>query len=77
MNIYTFDILTNHCISVEDIDEADRIGFYLHHLETGPLKLPEPSHWKTLKEIAAYNVSKCISSNSDIQNLNIPMSLHK
>ena len=32
MNIYTFDIFTNNCIAVEDIDEADRIGFYLHHL---------------------------------------------
>ena len=26
MNIYTFDIFTNHCIAVEDIDEADRIN---------------------------------------------------
>ena len=30
---------------MEDIDEANRIGFYLQHLEIGPLKLPEPSHW--------------------------------
>ena len=40
MNSYTFNIFTNHYIAVEDIDEADRIGFYLHHLDIGPLKLP-------------------------------------
>ena len=31
----------------------------------------------TLKEIAAYNVTKFISSNSDVQNLHIPKSLYK
>ena len=56
MNIYTFDIFTNHCIAVEDIDEVDRIGFYLHHVEIGPLNLPEPSHFKILKE-AIWNIS--------------------
>ena len=30
----------------------------------------------TLKEIAAYNVAKCITSNNDIQILNIPCSLY-
>ena len=32
---------------------------------------------RTLKEIAVYNVAKCISSNSDVQNLHIPLSLYK
>ena len=32
---------------------------------------------RTLKEIAAYNVAKCISSNSDVQILHIPLSLYK
>ena len=54
MNIYTFDILTNHCIAVEDIDEVDRIGFYLHYVEIGPLNLPESSH---LKIEAIWNIS--------------------
>jgi hypothetical protein len=31
---------------------------------------------RTLKEIAAYNVTKCITSESDVQNLEIPHSLH-
>ena len=56
MNIYTFDIFTNHCIAVEDIDEVDRIGFYLHHVEVGPLNLPELSHLKIVKE-AIWNIS--------------------
>ena len=56
MNIYTFDIFTNHCIAVEEIDETDIIGFHLHHLEIGPLYLPEPSHLKIVKE-AIWNVS--------------------
>ena len=32
---------------------------------------------RTLKQIAAYNVAKCISSKSDVQNLHIPQSLYK
>ena len=56
MNIYTFDIFTNHCIAVEEIDETDIIGFHLHHLEIGPLYLPELSHLKIVKE-AIWNVS--------------------
>ena len=56
MNIYTFDIFTNHCIAVEEIDEADRIGFHLDLLVNGPLYLPEPSHLKVVKE-ADWNIS--------------------
>ena len=32
---------------------------------------------RTLKEIAAYNVTKCCSGNSDVQNLHNPQSLYK
>ena len=32
---------------------------------------------RTLKQIPAYNVAKCISSKSDVQNLHIPQSLYK
>ena len=56
MNIYTFDIFTNHCNTMEEIYETDRIGFHLHHLEIGPLYLPEPSHLKIVKE-AVWNIS--------------------
>ena len=56
MNIYTFAIFTNYCIAMEDIDEVDRIGFYLHHVEVGPLNLPELSHLKIVKE-AIWNIS--------------------
>ena len=59
MNSYTFNIFTNHYIAVEDIDEADRIGFYLQHLEIGPLKLPEPSHWNIFKE-GIWNISSLV-----------------
>ena len=37
MNIYTFDIFTSYCITVEEIDDTDIIGFHLHYLEIGPL----------------------------------------
>ena len=33
MNIYTFDIFTNHCIYMEEIDETNTISFHVHHLE--------------------------------------------
>ena len=32
---------------------------------------------RTLKQIAAYNVAKCISSESDIEKLHIPQSFYK
>ena len=45
MNIYTFDIFTNYCIAVEEIDETDIIiGLNFHYLEIRPLNFPEPSH---------------------------------
>ena len=44
---------------MEDIDEANRIGFYLQHLEIGPLKLPEPSHWNIFKE-GIWNISSLV-----------------
>ena len=56
MNIYTFDIFTNHWIAVEEIDEPNRFGFHLHHLEVGPLNLPEPFHLAVVKE-AIWNIS--------------------
>ena len=55
MNSYTLDIFTNHCIAVEVIDEVDRIGFYLHHVEIGPLNLPELFHLKLVEE-AIWNI---------------------
>jgi len=56
MNIYTLDIFTNHYIDVEEIDETNRIDFYLHLLEIGPLYFPEPSHLKMVKG-AILNIS--------------------
>ena len=47
MKIYTFDIFTNHFI-----DETNRIGFHMHHLEIGTLYLPEPSNLKLLKKLS-------------------------
>ena len=56
MNIYTFDIFTNHWITVEEIDEPNRYEFHLQHLEVGPLNLPEPFHLAVVKE-AVWNIS--------------------
>ena len=41
MNIYIFDIFTKHWIRIEEVSESLRTGFYYHHLEIGPLNLPE------------------------------------
>ena len=42
--------------------------YYNRQKETAPY---------TLKQISAYNVAKCILSESDVQNLHIPQSLYK
>ena len=55
INIYTFDIFKNHCISVEEIDETNRMGFHLHHLEIGPLYLLKPFHLK--RKEAVWNIA--------------------
>ena len=56
MNIYTFDIFTNHWIAVEEMNEPGKIGFFLYHLEIGPLNLPESFHLEIVKE-AVRNIS--------------------
>ena len=56
MNIYTFDIFTNHCMDVEEIYEPGRYGLKFHYLEIGPLNLPESSHMAIVKE-AVWNIS--------------------
>ena len=63
MNIYTFDILTNHCMDVEEIDEPGRNGLRFHYLEIGPLILPESSHMAIVKE-AVWNISSLSSLHS-------------
>ena len=37
MNIFTFDIFTNNCMDVEEIDEPFRNGLKFHYLKFGPL----------------------------------------
>ena len=70
MNIYTFYIFTNHCIAVEEIDETHIIGFHLHHLEIGPLYLPEPSHLKIIWTSVNWNkTSNTLSSAGGKQKL--------
>ena len=50
MNIYTFDIFTNHCMDVEEYEEPGIRGLKFHYLTTGPLNLPESSHIAIVKE---------------------------
>ena len=50
MNIYTFDIFTNHCTDVEEYEEPGIRGLKFHYLTTGPLNLPEASHMVIIKE---------------------------
>ena len=50
MNIYIFDIFINHCIAVENVIENDQVASYLHYLEVGPLNMPEPFHFKIIKD---------------------------
>ena len=56
MNIYTFDIFTNHCMEVEEYEEPGIKGLKFHYLTTGPLNLPESSHMAIVKE-AIRNIS--------------------
>ena len=56
INIYTFDIFTNHCMDVEEIDEPGRNGLKFHYLEIRQLNLPESSHMAIVKE-AVWNIS--------------------
>ena len=56
MNIYIFDIYTKHWIRIEEISESLRTSFYYHHLEIGPLNLPESFHLALVKE-AVRNIS--------------------
>ena len=56
MNIYTFDIFTNHCIEVEEIDEPGSNGLKSHYLEIGPLNFPESSQMAIVK-VAVWNIS--------------------
>ena len=50
MNIYTFDIFTNHCMDVEKIEEPCRYSLRFNYLEVGPLNLPESYHMAIVKE---------------------------
>ena len=56
MNIYTFDIFTNHCMEVEEYEEPGIKGLKFHYLTCGPLNLPESSHMAIVKE-AIRNIS--------------------
>ena len=56
MNIYTFDIFTNHCMDVEEIDEPGRYGLRFHYLEIWLFNLPDFSHMAIVKE-AVWNIS--------------------
>ena len=68
--LYICNIFTNHCIAVEEIYEANRIGFQLHQLEIGPLCLPEPSHLKIIWTSVNWNkTSNTLSSAGGKQKL--------
>jgi hypothetical protein len=73
-------LLDNNLSYVDLIDENGNI--IIEHDETFPtisqgFKITaKRKRLRTLKEIAAYNVTKCITSESDVQNLEIPHSLH-
>ena len=44
MNIYTFNLFTNHCMDVEEIDEPRKNGLTFYYLQIGTFYLPEYSH---------------------------------
>ena len=50
MNIYTFDIFFNHCISLEEIIEDNRIITLFHYVDIGPLNMPETVNLNIIKE---------------------------
>ena len=62
------------------MSENGDISFDLHEdfptLMKGYQITAKRKRLRTLKQIAAYNVAMCISSESDIQSLHIPLSLY-
>ena len=50
MNTYMFDIFKKHWIRIEEIHEPHRFVISYHHLEVGPLNLPESLQLAIVKE---------------------------
>ena len=69
-----------YCL-IDHVSENGDISIDLHEnfptLMKGYQITAKRKRLRTLKQIAAYNVAKCISSKSDVQNLHIPQSLYK
>ena len=50
MNIYTYNVFINHYITVEKTTENNRLITQLQYPEIGPFNMPEPTHFKEIKE---------------------------
>ena len=67
--------------TINHVSENIDIFIYLHEdfptLMKGYQITAKTKRLRTLKQIEAYNVAKCISSESDIQRLHIPLLFYK
>ena len=63
MNIYIYNLFINHYITVEKITENNRLITRLQYPEIGPFDIPEPSHFKEIKEALQHISSTEITSN--------------
>ena len=75
------ETIENGTCTINHVSENGNISLDLHEefptLRKGYRITAKRKQLQTLKQIAAYNVAKCISYNGDVQRLQIPQSLHQ
>ena len=77
----SFKLIKDGSCTISGIDENGNITMFLHEyfptIMRGYIITANRKKLKTLKKIAAYNVAECLSSEEDIEQLQIPKSLYK
>ena len=75
------DSIENAICTIDEIDENGNITIYLQDmlptLLQGFMISGKRKKLRTLKQISAYNVAKCLTSENDVKKLELPTSLYK
>ena len=76
-----FKLIKDGCCYIRGFDKNGNITMFLHEyfptIMRGYIITAKRKKLRTLKQIAAYNVAECLSSEEDIKQLQIPHSLYK
>ena len=76
-----FKLIKDGGCYIRGFDKNGNITMFLHEyfptIMRGYIITAKRKKLRTLKEIAAYNVAKCLSNEEDIKQLQIPRSLYK